>query len=87
MTEGEGVKNKRKSLLEAAFRRFPPAILEFTFANLFIWGHCYRRRIRRFKSVLRLVADNEQNAFFFPTMGEGNVVKCCLTLLPYLQIW
>jgi len=74
-----------KSLLDEAFGRFPPVISEFTFTNLFIWRHAYQIKIGRFKDFLCLLADKEENPFFFPPIGEGDVVECFRILLQYLR--
>lgn len=75
---------EEKPLLDEAFRRFPPLISEFTFTNLFIWRHAYQIKISRFKNFLCLLADKEENSFFFPPIGEGDVVECFRILLQYL---
>ena len=75
---------EEKPLLDEAFSRFPPAISEFTFTNLFIWRHAYQIKISRFKDFLCLLADKEENSFFFPPIGEGDVVECFRILLQYL---
>jgi hypothetical protein len=76
---------EEKPLLDEAFSRFPPVISEFTFTNLFIWRHAYQIKISRFKDSLCLLADKEENSFFFPPIGEGDVVECVRILLQYLE--
>ena len=76
---------EEKPLLDEAFSRFPPVISEFTFTNLFIWRHAYQIKISRFKDFLCLLADEEENSFFFPPIGEGDVVECFRILLQYLE--
>ena len=76
---------EEKPLLDEAFSRFPPVISEFTFTNLFIWRHAYQIKISRFKDFLCLLADEEGNSFFFPPIGEGDVVECFRILLQYLE--
>jgi hypothetical protein len=75
---------EEKPLLDEAFSRFPPVISEFTFTNLFIWRHAYQIKISRVKNFLCLLADKEENSFFFPPIGEGDVVECFMILLQYL---
>ena len=76
---------EEKPLLDEAFRRFPPVISELTFTNLFIWRHAYQLKISRFKGFLCLLADKEESSFFFPPIGEGDVVECFRVLLHYLE--
>jgi hypothetical protein len=76
---------EEKPLLDEAFSRFPPVISEFTFTNLFIWRHAYQIKISRFKDFLCLLADKEENSFFFPPIGEGDVVECFRILLQYVE--
>lgn len=70
-----------RPLLNALFRAFPPQISEFTFTNLFIWRHAYRTKLSRYKNFLCLLAEKEETFFFFPPIGEGELVECCRTLL------
>lgn len=70
-----------KSLFDLAFKRFPPVISEYTFTNLFIWRHAYRTTLSRWDGFLCLLAETKGNPFFFPPIGEGNMVECCRTLL------
>jgi len=74
-----------KPLFDAAFTRFPPVISEFTFTNLFIWRHPYRVKITRVGGFLCLLSDQGEHSFFFPAMGEGNVVECYRVLLQDLK--
>jgi len=76
---------EEKPLLDEAFRRFPPVTSELTFTNLFIWRHAYQLKISRFKGFICLLADKEENSFFFPPIGEGDVVECFRILLQYLE--
>jgi len=70
-----------KPLVDLAFSRFPPTISEFTFTNLFIWRHAYQIKIFRLKNFLCFFAENREHPFFFPPVGEGDMVECCQTLL------
>ncbi len=70
-----------KATLDLAFKQFPPLISEFTFTNLFIWRHAYQIKISRLQNFLCLFAENGERPFFFPPIGEGDVVECCRTLL------
>lgn len=70
-----------RPLLNGLFHAFPPQISEFTFTNLFIWRHAYRTRLSRYKNFLCLLAENGNSSFFFPPIGEGDLVECCRTLL------
>src|SRR4030043_570622 len=67
------------------FTLFPPVISEFTFTNLFIWRHAYQLKISRFKNFLCLLSDPGENCFFFPPIGEGDMVECYRILLQYLE--
>jgi hypothetical protein len=74
-----------KPLLDLAFSRFPPLISEFTFTNLFVWRHAYQTKISRLQNYLCLFAENRGHPFFFPPIGEGDVVKCCQDLLQSMK--
>jgi hypothetical protein len=74
-----------KPLFNQLFTRFLPVISEFTFTNLFIWRHTYQTRISRFRGLLCLLSDQGVNSFFFPPVGEGDVIECCQSLLQYLD--
>jgi len=74
-----------KPILDLAFRQFPPLISEFTFTNLFIWRHAYQIKISRLKNFLCLLAENRDHLFFFPPIGEGDVVECCRALLQSMK--
>lgn len=74
-----------KPLFDAAFKEFPPRISEFTFTNLFIWRHSYLIRLTRFKGFLCLLSEKKEGPFFFPPIGEGDVVECYSALLHYLK--
>ncbi len=73
-----------KPLFDQLFTQFPPVISEFTFTNLFIWRRAYQTKISRFRDFLCLLSEQEQNSFFFPPIGEGNVIECFQSLLQYL---
>lgn len=74
-----------KALFDSAFTQFPPVISKFTFTNLFIWRHTYQIKISRLHHFLIILSDKRENSFFFPTLGEGNVIGCYRILLQYLQ--
>jgi hypothetical protein len=74
-----------KATLDLAFKQFPPPISEFTFTNLFIWRHAYQIKISRLQNFLCLFAENGERPFFFPPIGEGDVVECCRTLLQSMK--
>ncbi|HUL20491.1 MAG TPA: phosphatidylglycerol lysyltransferase domain-containing protein [Thermodesulfobacteriota bacterium] len=73
-----------KPLFDQLFTRFPPVISEFTFTNLFIWRHAYRPKISRFGNLLCLLSEQGKNSFFFPPIGEGDMIECFQSLLHYL---
>ena len=75
-----------KSLFDQLFTQFPPQISEFTFTNLFIWRQCYQIKISRLQHFLCLLSDRGEDSFFFPPIGEGDVIKCCQALLQYLEL-
>jgi uncharacterized protein len=70
-----------KPLFDAVFTQFPPLISEFTFTNLFIWRHAYQTKISQFNHFLCLFLGQGENSFFFPPIGEGDMVKCVQALL------
>jgi hypothetical protein len=72
-----------KSLLDSAFAQFPPLTSELTFTNLFIWRHTYQIKISRFQEFLILLSEKREQPFFFPPIGEGNVIKCSQTILQH----
>lgn len=74
-----------KPLLDAVFARFPPFISEFTFTNLFIWRHAYQLKISRFQDFICLFSEKGENSFFFPPIGQGDMVKCYRFLFQYLE--
>lgn len=74
-----------KPLLDLTFQKFPPLISEFTFTNLFIWRHAYQIKISRLKNFLCLFAENGEHPFFFPPLGEGDLVECCRILLRLMK--
>jgi hypothetical protein len=73
-----------KPLFDQLFTQFPPVISEFTFTNLFIWRRAYQTKISRFRDLLCLLSEQGENSFFFPPVGEGDVIECCQSLLQYL---
>ncbi len=74
-----------KPVFDDLFSRIPPVISEFTFTNLFIWRHTYHTKAARFQDFLCLLADRAESPFFFPVIGEGDVIKCYQELLRYLK--
>jgi len=74
-----------KPLCHQLFTQFPPVISEFTFTNLFIWRHAYQIKISRVQNFLCLLSDQGENSFFFPPIGEGDVIECYQNLLQYLE--
>ncbi|MBM4278326.1 MAG: DUF2156 domain-containing protein [Deltaproteobacteria bacterium] len=66
---------ENKPILDLAFQKFPSSISEFTFTNLFIWRHAYQIKISRLKNFLCLFAENGEHPFFFPPIGEGDIVE------------
>ena len=76
---------EEKPLLDTLFKHFPPLLSEFTFTNLFIWRHAYQLKVSRLKNFLCLLSDQEENSFFFPAIGEGDMVVCYRVLLQYLK--
>ncbi len=80
-----GVALEDKPLFDRVFAQFPPQISEFTFTNLFIWRDCYQTKVSRFRSFLCLLSDKGESSFFFPPVGEGDVMECYQTLLQYLS--
>ena len=73
-----------KPLFNQLLTQFPPVISEFTFTNLFIWRHAYQIRISRFRNLLCLLSGQGEKMFFFPPVGEGDVIECLQSLLRYL---
>src|SRR4030042_6936521 len=71
-------------LFDPLFPRFPPVISEFTFTNLFIWRAAYQIKISRFGNLLCLLSEQEELSFFFPPVGEGDMIECFQSLLKYL---
>jgi uncharacterized protein len=76
---------EEKPLLDTLFKHFPPLLSEFTFTNLFIWRHAYQLKVSRLKNFLCLLSDQGENSFFFPPIGEGDMVECYRVLLQYLK--
>jgi hypothetical protein len=79
-----GLTLEDKPLFLRVFAQSPPQISEFTFTNLFIWRDCYQTKISRFQSFLCLLSDKGESSFFFPPIGEGDVIQCYRGLLQYL---
>jgi hypothetical protein len=73
-----------KPLFDHLFTRFPPQISEFTYTNLFIWRHCYQFKISLLQNFLCLFSHQGESSFFFPPIGEGDVIECYQHLLQYL---
>ena len=73
-----------KPLFDQVFNQFPPQISEFTFTNLFIWRHAYQIKISRLQNFLCLLSEQRESSFFFPPIGEGDVIECYQSLLQYL---
>ena len=80
-----GLSLEDKPLFRQVFAQFPPQISEFTFTNLFIWRDCYQIKVSRFRNFLCLLSEKGESSFFFPPVGEGNVVECYQGLLQYLR--
>ncbi len=76
---------EEKPLLDMAFIQFPPVISEFTFTNLFIWRHAYHLKISCFQNFICLLSDNGEKSFFFPPIGEGDMIKCYRMLFQFLE--
>jgi hypothetical protein len=74
-----------KPLCDQLFNQFPPQISEFTFTNLFIWRQAYQIKISRLQNFLCLLSEQEGSSFFFPPIGEGDVIECYQNLLQYLR--
>jgi hypothetical protein len=74
-----------KPLLDLAFSQSPPLISEFTFTNLFLWRHAYQLKISRHQNFLCLFAENREPPFFFPPIGDGDVIECCQRLLRFMK--
>jgi len=74
-----------KPLCDQLFNQFPPQISEFTFTNLFIWRQAYQIKISRLQNFLCLLSEQEGSSFFFPPIGEGDVIECYQGLLQYLS--
>ena len=74
-----------KPLFDQLFSQSPPLISEFTFTNLFVWRNCYQTKITLFQKFLCLLSDRGEASFFFPPLGEGDVVECYQSLLRYLK--
>jgi hypothetical protein len=75
---------KDKPLCDQLFTQFPPQISEFTFTNLFIWRYAYQIKISRLQNFLCLLSEQGESSFFFPPIGEGDVIECYQSLLQYL---
>ncbi len=73
-----------KPIFDRIFHHFPPQISEFTFTNLFIWRYAYQIKICRFQNFFCLLSEQGEHSFFFPPIGEGDVVECCQRLLQFL---
>jgi len=73
-----------KTFFHQTFTQFPPQISEFTFTNLFIWRHAYQIKISLLQNFLCLLSEQEGSSFFFPPIGEGDVIECYQSLLQYL---
>ena len=80
-----GLALEDKPLFHQLFVQFPPQISEFTFTNLFIWRHSYQIKISRFRNFLCLLSEKGEASFFFPPIGEGDVIECYQSLLQYLS--
>jgi hypothetical protein len=74
-----------KPLFDKLFTQFPPVISEYTFTNLFIWQQCYQIKIGRHQNFLCLLSERGEISFFFPPIGEGNVIECYQVLIQYLK--
>jgi hypothetical protein len=74
-----------KPLFDQLFSLSPPVISEFTFTNLFMWRNCYQTKISLFQKFLCLLSDRGEISFFFPPLGEGDVVECYQGLLHHLK--
>jgi hypothetical protein len=73
-----------KPLFDGLFQKFPPPISEYTFTNLFIWRHAYGLGLTRLDGFLCLRAEKNGQPFFFPPIGEGDMIECCRRLLHHL---
>jgi len=76
---------EEKPPLDMAFTQSPPVISEFTFTNLFIWRHAYHLKISCFQNFICLLSDNGGKSFFFPPIGEGDMIKCYRMLFQFLE--
>ena len=85
ITQFKDLSLEEKPLFDKLFGLFPPVISEFTFTNLFIWRHCYQLKVTRLKNFLCLLSDQGENSFFFPPIGEGDIIECYRILLQYLE--
>ncbi len=74
-----------KPLFDRMFTQYPPLISEFTFTNLFIWRDAYRTKVSRMDHLICLLSDRGKEPFFFPPIGEGDVVKCFMEWSQYLK--
>lgn len=76
---------EEKPLFDHLFTLSPPRVSEFTFTNLFIWRLCYQTKISRLQNFLCLLANQGESFFFFPPIGEGDMVESYQRLLQYLE--
>jgi len=65
-----------KPLFHVFFSQFPPVISEYTFTNLFMWHHAYKIKMSRLQNFPCILADRREDPFFFPVIGEGDVIQC-----------
>jgi hypothetical protein len=76
---------QEKPLLDKSFIQSAPLISEFTFTNLFIWRYAYQIRISSLQNFLCLLSDQGEQSFFFPPIGEGDMIKCYEGMLRFLE--
>lgn len=74
-----------KPLFDRVFSQYPPSISEFTFTNLFIWRDAYRIKVSRMDPFICLLSDRGKESFFFPPIGQGDVIKCFMEWSQYLK--
>ena len=67
------LEKEHKPLFDELFLKFPPAISEFTFTNLYSWRNIYKISLTLFDGFIVLRSERDNKKRFFMPLGDGSV--------------
>lgn len=77
----EPLKKEHKPLFDGVFKSNPPEISEFTFTNLYSWGHAYNFEVSMLRDLIILRATVGNMRKFFNPIGGNGVKEAIIKVL------